>query len=387
MAIIQECPVCHRKQANKNKRCRECNPGAFDNYKKQGRVKYYIQNRFQGKKRTELVGTSLEDAKAAEGKRKVQKRENPFFEVKPEVKLTFLELTEWYLSLEKVKSLAYYPIMQVYLKKFNSELGAMTVGKIKPADLENLQAKRKQQGLADSTIDQEIGAAKAMVNKAFDNDLVGGEAVKAFKRIKRLLKRNANARDKVLTADQFETLMAAAPIHTRLILATAFYTGMRLGEILPLTWDRVDLQDRVISLEAEDTKDEEPRVIPICDDLFSILKSIPRAIHDKHVFLYKGKPIEDIRTGLVKACQAAGIEYGRFVKGGFVFHDLRHTFNTLMRKANVPESVIMAATGHATREMFDRYNSIDREDLRDAIKRYQDFVKASVSEGGKREDN
>ena len=89
MAIIQECPVCHRKQANKNKRCKQCNAD-LDNYKKQGRVKYYIQNRFQGKKRTELVGTSLEDAKAAEGKRKVQKRENPFFEVKPEARLTFL---------------------------------------------------------------------------------------------------------------------------------------------------------------------------------------------------------------------------------------------------------------------------------------------------------
>lgn len=386
MAIVQECPVCHRKQANKNKRCRECN-GDLDNYKKQGKVKYYIQNRFQGKKRMELVGTSLEDAKAAEGKRKVQKRENPFFEVKPEAKLTFLELTEWYLSLEKVKSLAYYPIMQVYLKKFNSEFGGMIVGKIKPADLENLQAKRKQQGLADSTIDQEIGAAKAMINKAFDNDLVGGETVKAFKRIKKLLKRNVNARDKVLTPDQFATLMAVAPTHTRLVLATAFYTGMRLGEILPLTWDKVDMQDRIISLAAEDTKDEEPRVIPICDGLYSILKSIPRAIHDKHVFLYKGKPIEDIRTGLVKACRAAGIEYGRFVKGGFVFHDLRHTFNTLMRKANVPESVIMVATGHSTREMFDRYNSVDREDLRDAIKRYEDFVKGSVPEGDRMEES
>jgi uncharacterized protein (DUF433 family) len=49
----------------------------------------------------------------------------------------------------------------------------------------------------------------------------------------------------------------------------------------------------------------------------------------------------------------------------------------------MPESVIMAATGHATREMFDHYNSIDREDLRDAVKQYQDFVKASAPEAGK----
>jgi integrase len=151
----------------------------------------------------------------------------------------------------------------------------MIFGRIKPVDLENLQAKRKQQGYSDASVDQEISAAKTMINKAFDNDL----------------------------------------------------------------------------------------------------------------FLYKGKLINNIRTGLVKACEATGIGYLRFVKGGFVFHDLRRTFNTFMRKANVPESVIMATTGHATREMFDRYNSIDREDLRDAIKRYQDFVKAPVLDGGQRKND
>ena len=38
-------------------------------------------------------------------------------------------------------------------------------------------------------------------------------------------------------------------------------------------------------------------------------------------------------------------------------------FNTYMRKAGVAESVIMQITGHSTREMFDRYNRIDEEDI------------------------
>jgi hypothetical protein len=37
---------------------------------------------------------------------------------------------------------------------------------------------------------------------------------------------------------------------------------------------------------------------------------------------------------------------------------LRHTFVTDMRKAGVPEKLIMKITGHSTREMFDRYNTI-----------------------------
>ena len=51
-------------------------------------------------------------------------------------------------------------------------------------------------------------------------------------------------------------------------------------------------------------------------------------------------------------------------KGGFIFHDLRHCFNTYMRRAGLVASVIMSITGHSTRTMFDRYNTIDGEDTR-----------------------
>jgi integrase len=136
-------------------------------------------------------------------------------------------------------------------------------------------------GDSDSYVDQETGAAKAVINKAFDNDLVSGETVKVFKRVKKLLKRNANARDKILTLDQFDSLMENLPRHTKAILSTAFYTGMRRGEILSLTWDKVDMESRFIRLEAADTKDKEPRSVPICDELFAILRTVPRALHDE----------------------------------------------------------------------------------------------------------
>ena len=85
------------------------------------------------------------------------------------------------------------------------------------------------------------------------------------------------------------------------------------------------------------------------------------------MFLYKGKPIRDIRDAIREARKKIGLTFGRKSQDGFVFHDLRHTFNTNMRKAGVAESVIMKITGHSTREMFDRYNSVDVEDLSDAV--------------------
>ena len=76
-----------------------------------------------------------------------------------------------------------------------------------------------------------------------------------------------------------------------------------------------------------------------------------------------------IRTALKRACEKAKVPYGRSEKGGFTFHDLRHTFNTNLRKIGESESVIMAITGHSTREMFDRYNTVDEEDKRRAVDR------------------
>lgn len=266
--------------------------------------------------------------------------------------------------------------MSINLKSFNSEFGAIVINQIKPIDLENYQAKRKKAGYSDSHVDQEIGAARTMINKAFDNDLVDGDTLRIFKKVKKLLKKNANARDKTLTLEQFNKLMDCLPRHTKAILATGFYTGMRKGEIVTLTWDKVDLKNRIIRLGAEDTKDAEPRKIPVCEELYEILRYIPRDIQNNHVFLYYGMPVRDIRTALRRACKNAGIPHGRFVKDGFVFHDLRHMFNTYIRKAGVAESVIMKITGHSTRKMFDRYNPVDEDNIKEAVDQMRMFLKS-----------
>ena len=50
-----------------------------------------------------------------------------------------------------------------------------------------------------------------------------------------------------------------------------------------------------------------------------------------------------------------------------------------MRKAGVPEGVIMKITGHSTREMFDRYNTVDTGDAVNATKQLEVFL-ASVDQ-------
>jgi integrase len=382
MAVFAECPACHRKQSNKNKKCK-CGED-LDQAKRSKRVKYCIKYRLPGGKQCkELIGYSVEEARDEDSKKRIRKREDRLI---PKSKMTFNELTKWYQELEKVKALASYDIIKINLNKFNSVFGDMKVSKIRPADLENYQAKRLKEGKAPATVDHEIGKAKTMVFKAFDNDLVGVSTWKAFRSVKKVLKHGSDVRDKILSLDEYKSLMNHSEGHIKAILTMGYYTGMRKGEVLNLTWDKIDLKNRMIRLEASDTKDHEARKIPICKELYEMLHSLPNRIQDSgkdsHVFQYQGKPISgEIRRGIKKACEDAGIKYGRFVKGGFIFHDLRHTFNTNMRKAGVAESVIMEITGHSTREMFDRYNTVDEDDARKAVDQLEVFFASGPQSG------
>jgi integrase len=376
MAVFVEC-FCHKKQSLRNKLC-SCGVDLVK-LKRSNKVNYWITYRLPGgRQRRELIGESIEEARDADGKRRVQKREHRVFEILPEAKMTFNELRDWYLSLEKTKTLGNYLTLKSLLKKFCFEFGERIVNNVKRSELENLQIKRQREGMALATVDYEFNAVKIMVNKAFNDDLLGGDTLKVFKGVKCLLKKNANARNRVLSPQEFYQILEKMPQPGKGPLFAAFRMGMREGEVLNLVWSRVDLENLLIKLEAGDTKDKEPRVIPIPADLLEILKRTPRALHNPHVFLWNGRKIrgEQLRVWVKKACENANIPYGRTVNDGFVPHDLRHGFVTYMRKAGVDRSVIMELTGHSTDAMFHRYNEIDSDDRRKATRLLEGFLQS-----------
>jgi hypothetical protein len=95
MAILAECPICKRIQSLKHKMC-PCGED-LEKAKRSQRVKYHIHYRLPGGKQIkQLIGPSIEDARAADGKRRGQKREGRFFEMVPDARVTFNDLTKWY---------------------------------------------------------------------------------------------------------------------------------------------------------------------------------------------------------------------------------------------------------------------------------------------------
>ena len=183
-----------------------------------------------------------------------------------------------------------------------------------------------------------------------------------------------NERDRVLSDEEWAKLYEAAASHIKPILLIAYQLGLRLGEILNLTWDRVDLQRGFIKLRGVDTKSREPRLVPLARDTQRCLIELSkvRSLSTNRVFLYEGRPIGEIKGAFKTARKNAGIT-------NFRFHDLRHCAATNLRRAGVDAITAMKIVGHKSERMHRRYNNVNEADLLQAAAKLNTVITPAVS--------
>ncbi len=91
------------------------------------------------------------------------------------------------------------------------------------------------------------------------------------------------------------------------------------------------------------------------------LESIPEP-HEGHVFLYRGLPIEAVKTAFAGAVRRSGTRSCRF-------HDLRHTFATRLVLAGVDLATVMQLMGHASISTTMKYAHPSPPHKREAVAR------------------
>ncbi len=356
MGLLMECPECKKRNSQKAKNCKCGYPLA----KFSGRVwwiEYYDQDK---RLRRERIGPNKAAAEQRYREVMSARAEGRYIKKSPDVHTLFKDLAAWYLDLPEVKAKRSYGRDQVCMKNLLPFFGDHLLKDITPAVVEAFKQKRLSENTKrrpqfltkPASVNRELGCLKTLFNKALKN----GKAERNPCQGVRFLKEN-NVRDRILSSEEFTLLLTHCPPYLKPILKLAYHTGMRKGEILGLTWGQVDLKEGFIRLKSEDTKSNEGRLVPLNKEMAEMFRAMPRGLPSVEVFTYRGKSVASIWRGLDNACKKAGIE-------DFTFHDLRHTAINNWRLQGHDYFRIMAASGHKTMEVFKRYNTVSREELK-----------------------
>lgn len=233
------------------------------------------------------------------------------------------------------------------------------VKEIKVRQIKEYMLKRRIDGASGSTVNKERGALSKMFKVLLQAELVDRNPVKdtgpADER--------DGQRDVYISFDDFLKLTNEFPPWAEAIFRTLYYTGMRRGEVLSITWEDVNLESRIIRLNASQTKERRPKRVPIHKLLIpDFLKARRVRSFSGRVFLTaKGRaPHEDsIKLPWKKALDALGLQPRPRI------HDLRHTWLTNAMRSRLYPLIVDSIVGHGDRRKDVRslYVSISDEDL------------------------
>lgn len=237
------------------------------------------------------------------------------------------------------------------------------VESIRASDVKQYCVEREKQGAASATINREKYILSKIFRHLMENDLVTKNPVSLV----RSPPEKSKVQDVYIPRSDFRKIVDNLPEWYQPIAWTAFFTGMRQGEIRNLDRSQLDLEQRIIELSSSDTKEGRSKKIPIHKDLVPVLRAVmvsTQSIGDEKVFLRYGKPIEKshMRRFWEKAVSEAGYP-------GFRFHGIRHLWKTNARASGIDGEIRRAIMGHSDRRgsIHERYGPKIMKEYLEAI--------------------
>jgi integrase/recombinase XerC len=149
------------------------------------------------------------------------------------------------------------------------------------------------------------------------------------------------------------------------IVLVMLKTGLRVDELVSLTWGDLELSPRKGELVVRRGKGAKQRVVPIHLQARQALAAIRpvRPIRDEPVFHGQRGPLT------VRGVQQSLERYGRAIGVDLSPHTLRHTFAKRLVDAGVPLHVVARLMGHESTKTTEIYVTPSQEDLQGYVDR------------------
>jgi integrase len=238
----------------------------------------------------------------------------------------------------------------------NKRIGDITVDRV-AAFLVDLQ----EAGLAGSTIRNVMTPLGRILSYAARRGLISENPINRLERGER--PRIGRREMRVLDRDEINALLQAAVRSYRPILATALFTGLRQGELLGLTWADIDFADEAVHVRCQLDRSGE-RTAPKTPQAYRqviLMPSLARLLREHKVASPYSGPEDPVFATLT----GAPMHYRNVSRRGFAaavvksgldqpgqprlrFHDLRHTFASLMIAQGLNIVYVSRQLGHST---------------------------------------
>jgi integrase len=264
-------------------------------------------------------------------------------------------------------------------RRIEPELGAHRLSAITVADVQALvDDLAADPALSDSTVRNTLDPLRAIYRRAVTRKRVAVNPTTGIE-----VPQSDNKRTRFASREEAAALIAAIREEDRALWATAFYTGLRSGELQALRWSDVDLSGGVIHVRRawdDDEGEQEPkskaarRRVPIIPVLLGLLRANKQRTgrsgsdlvfgRSASEHFYRSTPRSRALSDWRAANRAKAKELGRPLRDGEALepiglHEARHTAASLMIAAGANAKALSVVMGHESITItFDRYGHL-----------------------------